>query len=174
MSLAYAGKSAIEMAELLEVHPVTMSRWMNDKRDVKGMVLKLWASETGVNEKWLRTGEMPAGAIVQESCATRDSNPQPSDLWSDDLRRRLFAFGISLDLEPEELRDYLVFLDEIAPITIAHVCSSQAGLASIRNTTVHEVGMRCPGCDCEPVGYAPHNGRGDCPPKDVEIGRQER
>lgn len=23
--------------------------------------------------------------------------------------------------------------------------------------------MRCPGCDCEPVGYAPHNGKGDCP-----------
>lgn len=25
--------------------------------------------------------------------------------------------------------------------------------------------IRCPGCDCEPVGYAPHNGQGDCPPK---------
>lgn len=25
--------------------------------------------------------------------------------------------------------------------------------------------MRCPGCDCEPVGWAPHNGQGDCPPK---------
>lgn len=25
--------------------------------------------------------------------------------------------------------------------------------------------MRCPGCDCDPVGYAPHNGKGDCPPK---------
>lgn len=24
--------------------------------------------------------------------------------------------------------------------------------------------VRCPGCDCDPVGYAPHNGKGDCPP----------
>lgn len=28
-----------------------------------------------------------------------------------------------------------------------------------------EAVMRCPGCDCDPVGYAPHNGKGDCPPK---------
>lgn len=41
------------------------------------------------------------------------------------------------------------------PTVVAGGVSSQAGLASIRV-------MRCPGCDCEPVGYAPHNGRGDC------------
>lgn len=28
--------------------------------------------------------------------------------------------------------------------------------------------FRCPGCDCEPVGYAPHNGLGDCPPKGAD------
>lgn len=28
--------------------------------------------------------------------------------------------------------------------------------------------FRCPGCDCEPVGYAPHNGQGDCPPKGAD------
>lgn len=22
--------------------------------------------------------------------------------------------------------------------------------------------IRCPGCDTDPVGYAPHNGEGDC------------
>jgi len=36
-----------------------------------------------------------------------------------------------------------------------------------------EIGRRpedeCPGCDY-PVGYAPHNGRGDCPTRDVEVG----
>lgn len=28
-----------------------------------------------------------------------------------------------------------------------------------------ELAMACPGCDCDPVGYAPHNGLGDCPPR---------
>ena len=31
-----------------------------------------------------------------------------------------------------------------------------------------ETVVRCPGCDCDPVGYAPHNGKGDCPPKPDE------
>ncbi|GAT73573.1 hypothetical protein MHM582_2067 [Microbacterium sp. HM58-2] len=31
---------------------------------------------------------------------------------------------------------------------------------------------RCPGCDLDPVGYAPHNGKGDCPPK-REIRRRD-
>jgi hypothetical protein len=32
-------------------------------------------------------------------------------------------------------------------------------------TTAPQSVMRCPGCDCDPVGWAPHNGQGDCPPK---------
>lgn len=26
----------------------------------------------------------------------------------------------------------------------------------------HGSTVRCPGCDLDPVGYAPHNGKGDC------------
>lgn len=137
MSLAYAGKSAVEMAELLEVHPVTMSRWMNDKRDVKGMVLKLWASETGVNEQWLRTGEAPAEAIVKESCATRDSNPQPSDWWSvvedrfavEAFRRALLTLAVKLD---DRSLEFFEFLDVLGSDSAPAVFSSQAGLGSFR------------------------------------------
>lgn len=51
----------------------------------------------------------------------------------------------------------------------------RCGLLDLSYHDNHESGerqMRCPGCDCEPVGYAPHNGKGDCPPNTTN--RRER
>lgn len=79
MALSYSGMTVNQMAAYLEVNPVSASRWISGAHTVKGLVLRTWADKTGVNEQWLRTGEMPAEAKVVESCARRDSNPQPSD-----------------------------------------------------------------------------------------------
>ncbi len=79
MALDYAGIPVATMAAELEVTPASTSRWLNDKMAVRGLVLRVWAERTGVNEEWLRTGDVPAGATILEGCARRDSNPQPSD-----------------------------------------------------------------------------------------------
>ena len=79
MALEYAGLSVNEISAELEVTRASASRWLNDRATVRGMVLRFWAERTGVNEQWLRTGEVPAEATVLDECAWRDSNPQPSD-----------------------------------------------------------------------------------------------
>lgn len=79
MALQYAGISVQQIAEELEVNPITASKWLTGKRNARGLVMQVWAAKTGVNEVWLRTGEVPAGATILDERARRDSNSQPSD-----------------------------------------------------------------------------------------------
>lgn len=137
MALAYSGKSVNEMAAHLEVTRASASRWLSGTHSVKGLVLREWAEQTGVNEQWLRTGEVPAEAIVKESCATRDSNPQPSDWWSsleqrfevEGFRRTLLGLAFRLG---DRSMEFFEFLDVLGEDAGPDPLSSFAGLASIR------------------------------------------
>lgn len=51
--------------------------------------------------------------------------------------------------------------------TAERMLREEAFVMPVRNLDPKDM-FRCPGCDCEPVGYAPHNGLGDCPPKGAD------
>lgn len=59
-SLHAAGMSSQEMADYLGVNRNTVSRYINDERDPKRSILRLWALRTGVPLEWLETGNIPA------------------------------------------------------------------------------------------------------------------
>lgn len=56
-SLRESGMTVNAMAEYLEVAPETVSRWINGKKPASTQTLRLWAMKTGVNYKWLKTGQ---------------------------------------------------------------------------------------------------------------------
>lgn len=73
-----------EMADYLEVSRNTVSTWINGRIEPSHQTLMLWAMRTGVPVKWLETGRSPHpdgpdGGLC-ETCAHRDSNPEPAGL----------------------------------------------------------------------------------------------
>jgi transcriptional regulator with XRE-family HTH domain len=46
-----------DLADLLEISRGSISAYERDVTAPKGLVLRAWAYETGVDEGWLRTGE---------------------------------------------------------------------------------------------------------------------
>lgn len=56
-ALGHAGMSAQAMAELLDVHRGTVSRWMHDEgKEPRAIYLRAWAHECGVSFEWLAYG----------------------------------------------------------------------------------------------------------------------
>lgn len=84
LKMALGEHKAEWMAEQLGVSRQTLSRWMADrgKPPARAYILQ-WALATGVDQKWLETGQTPAGPEpdggLDVERARRDSNPQPSD-----------------------------------------------------------------------------------------------
>jgi transcriptional regulator with XRE-family HTH domain len=69
MSLGWAKVSVQEMADELGMARNSLSRWLNDHgTPPRSVFLKQWALRTGVDYKWLTTGEeptSPTGGIGQ-------------------------------------------------------------------------------------------------------------
>lgn len=88
-AMAVAGVTTNEMAGYVGIQPETMSRYLSGKSRFPVAVLRLIAVRTGVPFHWLETGEAPSpggdGASADE-CAIRDSNPEPADLESVEVR----------------------------------------------------------------------------------------
>ena len=85
-SLAASGVSSQEMATALGVSRNTVSNWVNGRTEPQRRTdLITWSLRTGVPIEWIETGELknpprPSGPGGSDGeCATRDSNPQPSD-----------------------------------------------------------------------------------------------
>ena len=84
-SLVAAGMSSAQMSDHLGVSRNTISNWINGRTTPRRSDLIVWAMRTGVPIEWIETGELknpprpngPGGSDGE--CATRDSNPQPSD-----------------------------------------------------------------------------------------------
>jgi transcriptional regulator with XRE-family HTH domain len=82
-SLDVAGLTAVDMAEVQDVTPSTISRWLRDKSPMRRSHLMLWAIATGVDQAWLETGTAaPANRSGGDVYAIRDSNPEPADMSS--------------------------------------------------------------------------------------------
>lgn len=78
-ALDVSGLTAQDMAEVQDVTPSTISRWLRDRSPIRRSHLTLWAIATGVNLAWLETGT--AGLENQtgrDQYAIRDSNPEPA------------------------------------------------------------------------------------------------
>ncbi len=80
LALDHAGMTSIDMADYLEVHKGTLSRWLNDQSPVRRSMLRLWAFRTGVSLHWLETGMAPQPEPGGQMYAIRDSNPEPAGL----------------------------------------------------------------------------------------------
>lgn len=57
LALETGGISVQEMAERLGYSRSTISRWLNDQDPPRAGIKALWCLETGVDLKWLETGE---------------------------------------------------------------------------------------------------------------------
>lgn len=69
-AMEHAGIKTEElMAQELEVHRTTISRWLSDATTVRTIYLKQWALRCGVPYEWLRNGNDGMG----------DSHRYPSD-----------------------------------------------------------------------------------------------
>ena len=84
MSMAQAGYTTSDMAEILEMDRSTISLWINDRAvPGKSWYLRIWAEATNVPVEWL-TAEMtpppksPRGR--PRRLRGRDSNSQPTGL----------------------------------------------------------------------------------------------
>jgi transcriptional regulator with XRE-family HTH domain len=62
MAMGYAGVTREQLAEDLEVHPTSLTRWMNDRgAPPKRAFLKQIALRCGVSYDWLSTGLQVSG-----------------------------------------------------------------------------------------------------------------
>ena len=89
MSMAHAGYTTSDMAEILEMDRSTISLWINDRAvPGKSWYLRIWAEETGVPLEWL-TAEMtpPPKAPRGKGKKLRgwESDPQPTGLRAGSL-----------------------------------------------------------------------------------------
>lgn len=55
-SLRYAGITAVEMGDHLELHRNTISAYLTDKTVPKHAVLHMWAERVGLPYQWLKNG----------------------------------------------------------------------------------------------------------------------
>ena len=58
----HARLTQAEMAQALEVAPLSVTRWEREQRTPKAHVLMSWALVCGVDLGWLETGEVPDNA----------------------------------------------------------------------------------------------------------------
>jgi transcriptional regulator with XRE-family HTH domain len=78
-----AGIGVAEMADLLGVSRETVGRWLSGRGVPKRGALVAWASLTGVDLRWLETGEVQAAPDNDPTPPAQrlprlDSNQQPS------------------------------------------------------------------------------------------------
>ncbi|MGF7124994.1 helix-turn-helix domain-containing protein [Rhodococcus sp. BE178] len=57
-ALRHRGETAIGIAEFLGVTRDAVGRWLNGTRKPSVQTLRLWALHTGVDYRWLSTGEV--------------------------------------------------------------------------------------------------------------------
>ena len=83
-----AGMSQTELAEAMDASRSTVSNLERGLGNPRRVTLRLWAMATGVDPHWLENGHAPSpggdGACME--CAIRDSNPEPADLESVEVR----------------------------------------------------------------------------------------
>lgn len=74
-----AGMSQTDLAEAIGGSRATVSNYERGLVNPRRVTLRMWAMATGVDFRWLETGEAPSpdGDGASE-CARRDSNPKPS------------------------------------------------------------------------------------------------
>lgn len=108
MSLEASEISQQEMAELVESHRTTLTRWMHDEIVPKKIYLRIWAEQTGVPFEWfeevLPGPEAPA-AVPSKPPAHRSRRRRPSTRWNmerfDDAWRSVTqCFSSTLDAVP--------------------------------------------------------------------------
>ena len=85
VSRDYAGLTQTELADRMGVSRQTIANAETGARQPRKVVVTSWAFACGVDVEWLKTGYKktppPEGEGVSDvKRATRDSNPQPSDL----------------------------------------------------------------------------------------------
>ncbi len=85
-ALRDAGIGVSEMAQLLGVSRETIGRWLNGRGEPRRGSLVAWATVTGVDLKWLETGEVQAPASPPapgpQGLPRLDSNQEPSGYLS--------------------------------------------------------------------------------------------
>ncbi|WP_375479227.1 helix-turn-helix domain-containing protein [uncultured Jatrophihabitans sp.] len=98
MSLNHAGMSSGQMALYLGVSRSAVSEWLNGRSELKLGMLRAWSERTDVSLEWLCDGDPGARQAYElakateryrelrpdhdpnvDSCAVRESNPQPAD-----------------------------------------------------------------------------------------------
>ncbi|MGO3833998.1 MAG: helix-turn-helix domain-containing protein [Microbacteriaceae bacterium] len=73
-----------ELADSIEVHRNTISNWINGHAAPRPRDIRAVAEQTGVPLEWLLTGETKKtptanGEGLDDLCAPRGSNPEPTD-----------------------------------------------------------------------------------------------
>ncbi|HEY2088523.1 MAG TPA: helix-turn-helix transcriptional regulator [Mycobacterium sp.] len=86
MALGYAGITVQEMADELEMSRGSLSRWINDKgAPPRRVFLNQWAMRTGVDARWLATGETesrhPEGPDDGSQASVRRQGLEPRTRW---------------------------------------------------------------------------------------------
>ena len=80
MALREGGLGVQEVADLLQVNRNTVSRWINDRGTPDRRTLLAWSFATGVDRRWLETGEAPAEPGPRDGART--GGLEPPTFWS--------------------------------------------------------------------------------------------
>lgn len=76
-SRSLAGMEQADIARLLEVSPASVSKWERGY-NVRPIFVRAWATYTGVDFEWLRSGRAESETDPPGALRGRDSNSQPS------------------------------------------------------------------------------------------------
>ena len=78
----HSGHDQGQLAEIMGVSRGTISNAERATHGVRPIVVKMWAMATGVDARWLETGQAPHRSGGPQSYTARDSNSEPIDLES--------------------------------------------------------------------------------------------
>lgn len=86
MALEASDLTQQDMAELVESHRTTLTRWMHDEIVPKRLYLKIWADATGVDFSWFEevypASEPPAASPIKaEKPAHKSRRRRTSTRW---------------------------------------------------------------------------------------------
>lgn len=73
IALEHARLNNLDMAELLDVSPNTVSNYLAGRTTPSMAVLRVWAMRTGVPLDWIRYGAGPSGPPSDQPPVTDDS-----------------------------------------------------------------------------------------------------